>query len=64
MTTKVRPNPAPRRQDYLWQRAPACSRPMNKLQEFYRKYRQYILSDGLMYGVFILALAIMFLFFR
>jgi hypothetical protein len=36
---------------------------MNKLQEFYRKYRQYILSDGLMYVVFIVALALMFVFF-
>jgi len=36
---------------------------MHKLQEFYRKYRQYILSDGLMYVVFILALALMFVFF-
>lgn len=37
---------------------------MNKLREFYRQYRQYILSDGLMYLVFILALALMFVFFR
>ena len=37
---------------------------MGKLQEFHRKYRQYILSDGLMYVVFILALALMFVFFR
>jgi len=37
---------------------------MNKLQEFYRKYRQYIGTDVLMYGVFVLALALMFLFFR
>ena len=36
---------------------------MTKLQEFYRKYRQYILSDGLMYVVFILVLGLMFLFF-
>lgn len=36
---------------------------MNKLREFYRQYRQYILSDGLMYIVFILALGLMFLFF-
>jgi len=36
---------------------------MHKLQAFYRKYRQYILSDGLMYLVFILALALMFVFF-
>ena len=37
---------------------------MGKLLEFYRKYRQYILSDGLMYVVFMLALALMFVFFR
>ncbi len=36
---------------------------MHKLQTFYRKYRPYILSDGLMYGVFILALALLFVFF-
>ena len=36
---------------------------MNKLREFYRKYRQYILSDGLMYLVFIVVLGLMFLFF-
>ena len=36
---------------------------MNKLREFYRQYRQYILSDGLMYIIFILALGLMFLFF-
>lgn len=36
---------------------------MSKLQEFYRKYRQYILSDGLMYVVFILVLALLFVFF-
>jgi len=36
---------------------------MRQLREFYRKYRQYILSDGLMYVVFILALALMFVFF-
>ena len=37
---------------------------MNKLLEFYRKYRQYIGTDVLMYTVFILALALMFVFFR
>ena len=36
---------------------------MQKLRAFYRKYRQYILSDGLMYVVFILALALLFVFF-
>jgi hypothetical protein len=40
---------------------PPCA--MLKLKEFYRNYRQYILSDGLMYVVFILALALMFVFF-
>lgn len=38
--------------------------PMHKLREFYRQYRQYILTDGLMYGAFLLALALMFIFFR
>jgi hypothetical protein len=37
---------------------------MRRLKEFYQRYRQYILTDGLMYGVFLLALALMFLFFR
>ena len=36
---------------------------MHQLREFYRKYRQYILSDGLMYVVFILVLVLMFVFF-
>ena len=36
---------------------------MNKLQEFYRKYRPYIGTDGLMYGVFILVLAVLVVFF-
>jgi len=36
---------------------------MRKLREFYHKYRQYLLSDGLMYLVFILALGLMFVFF-
>jgi hypothetical protein len=36
---------------------------MNKFRKFYREYRQYILSDGLMYVVFILVLALMFVFF-
>ncbi len=38
--------------------------PMRRLHEFYQRYRQYILSDGLMYVVFLLALAVMFIFFR
>lgn len=37
---------------------------MRRLQAFYQRYRQYILSDGLMYVVFILALAVLFIFFR
>ena len=36
---------------------------MHQLRAFYRKYRQYILSDGLMYAVFLLVLALMFVFF-
>jgi hypothetical protein len=36
---------------------------MSRLRAFYQRYRQYILSDGLMYVVFIVALALMFLFF-
>jgi hypothetical protein len=36
---------------------------MRRLREFYQRYRQYILSDGLMYIVFLLALGLMFLFF-
>jgi hypothetical protein len=36
---------------------------MSHLREFYQRYRQYILSDGLMYVVFILALGLMFVFF-
>ena len=37
---------------------------MNKLQEFYRKYRQYIGTDVLMYGVFIVVLALLFMIFK
>jgi hypothetical protein len=36
---------------------------MSRFREFYQRYRQYILSDGLMYVVFILVLGLMFLFF-
>ena len=36
---------------------------MRRLREFYQRYRQYILSDGLMYVVFILALGLLFVFF-
>jgi len=36
---------------------------MSRLREFYQRYRQYILSDGLMYVVFIVVLALMFIFF-
>ena len=36
---------------------------MASLREFLRKYSQYILSDGLMYLVFMVVLGLMFLFF-
>lgn len=36
---------------------------MSRLRAFYQRYRQYILSDGLMYLVFILALGLLFVFF-
>jgi hypothetical protein len=36
---------------------------MRRLREFYQRYRQYILSDGLMYVVFIVVLGLMFVFF-
>jgi hypothetical protein len=36
---------------------------MRRLRDFYQRYRQYILSDGLMYVVFILVLGLMFVFF-
>ena len=36
---------------------------MSRLREFFQRYRQYILSDGLMYLVFIVALGLMFVFF-
>ena len=64
MASKVRPNPAPRPPPYLWDLVVRLQYPMRKLQEFYRQYRQYIGTDVLMYGVFILALALMFVFFR
>ena len=37
---------------------------MNKFKEFYSKYRQYIGTDVIMYGVFMVVLALMFVFFR
>ena len=37
---------------------------MSRFHTFFQRYRQYILSDGLMYVVFILVLGLMFLFFR
>ena len=37
---------------------------MNKLQAFYYKYRQYIGTEVLMYGTFMLVLALLFVFFR
>lgn len=36
---------------------------MQRLRDFYRRYKQYILSDALMYIVFIVVLALMFVFF-
>jgi hypothetical protein len=36
---------------------------MNKLQEFYRKYQQYIGTEVLMYGVFIVVLVVLVVFF-
>ena len=36
---------------------------MRRLREFYQRYRQYVLSDGLMYVVFAVVLALMFVFF-
>jgi hypothetical protein len=36
---------------------------MRKLQDFYQQYRQYIGTDALMYGTFMLVLALMFVFF-
>lgn len=36
---------------------------MSRFRNFFQRYRQYILSDGLMYVVFILVLGLMFLFF-
>ena len=63
MVVKVQPIPSPRRLAYLWVLARPRPRPVNKLQAFYRKYRQYILTDGLMYLVFILVLALLFVFF-
>lgn len=37
---------------------------MRQLREFYQRYRQYISPDALMYLVFIVVLALLFLFFR
>ena len=37
---------------------------MKKLRDFYRNYRQYIGPDVLMYGVFIVVLALMFVLFE
>ena len=36
---------------------------MRRLREFYQRYQQYILSDGLMYVAFVLVLALLFVFF-
>ena len=37
---------------------------MSRLRDFYRQYRPYIGTDALMYGVFILVLVVLFVFFR
>ena len=37
---------------------------MHKLRAFYHKYRQYIGTEVLMYGTFMLVLALLFVFFR
>ena len=36
---------------------------MRKLRDFYAQYRQYIGTDVLMYGTFVLVLALMFVLF-
>ena len=36
---------------------------MQKLHDFYRKYQQYILSDGLMYAMLVLVLGLLVVFF-
>ena len=64
MASKVRPNPAPHPPAYLCGLATQRPHFMNKLLEFSRKYRQYIGTDALMYVVFIVVLALMFMFFR
>ncbi|RNI26951.1 hypothetical protein EFB08_10815 [Rufibacter latericius] len=38
--------------------------PVKRLKEFYHKYKDYGLVDGLMYLSFFLFLAILFIFFR
>ncbi|MBO2008444.1 hypothetical protein [Hymenobacter negativus] len=38
-------------------------RPMRKLQDFFRQYRQYIGTEALMYGTFIVILVILVVFF-
>ncbi|GAB3574767.1 hypothetical protein GCM10027345_09090 [Hymenobacter daeguensis] len=40
-----------------------AGRSMSKLSEFFRKYRQYIGTEVLMYGTFIVLLALLVLFF-
>ena len=37
---------------------------MRRLREFYQRYGQYISTDALMYLVFALVLALLFIFFR
>jgi len=36
---------------------------MKKLRKFYIQYRQYILTDGLMYLVFVVFIGLLFVFF-
>ena len=36
---------------------------MTRFRDFYRQYRQYIGTDALMYGTFLLVLALLFGFF-
>ena len=63
MTSKVRPNLAPHRPPYLCAPLLLPLSLMRKLRDFYRQYRQYIGTDVLMYGTFILVLALMFVLF-
>ena len=55
--------PAPGRWAYLRPHPIPYPPAVRKLREFYQQYQQYILSDGLMYVVFVVVLGLMFLFF-